>query len=413
MTKKILFVSSTNLTTNPRILKEIKLAVSSSYSVEFLGFWMDNWSAEIEKKHIEELQGKVQLHYINAGRKPFLPWLYSSVLEHGLRNTYSIWPKTSKIDAYASNKRSILLAQWLRKNKPKADLIIAHTLGTLFPVFQYATDEGKPFAFDVEDYHPGEVITNNEQDEKNRRINLLKKILPSAEYVSCASPLIEQKIRNSILDGTADANVFTVNNCFSGLEFASPKEGKKDDKLKLVWFSQNISAGRGLELVLPLLSRFSEQVSLTLIGNSDPDFYDAVVSKYVSFVRVLPPLPQADLHQKLSEFDVGLAIEDVNADENRNICLTNKIWSYFQAGLFILATDTSGQKKFILDNPEFGAIFSFEQQDFVEKLGFLLENKGEILAGREARFLKTEKASWEHESEKLNVVWDKILNHIS
>ena len=208
-------------------------------------------------------------------------------------------------------------------------------------------------------------------------------------------------------------DIFTVNNCFSGFEFVSPKERKEDDKLKFVWFSQNISAGRGLELVLPLLSRFSDEVSLTLIGNADPKFYDVVVSKYLSFVTIIPPLPQIELHQKLSKFDVGLAIEDGTIDLNRDICLTNKIFGYFQAGLFILATDTSGQKKFILDNPEFGIIFSFKKQDFVEKLRNLLENKDEILAGREARFLKAEKASWENESAKLTDIWDKILNRTS
>ncbi|GMV78113.1 MAG: hypothetical protein AMXMBFR79_12460 [Chitinophagaceae bacterium] len=81
MKKRILFISSTNLTTNPRIVKELKLAVSLGYSVRFLGFSLNNWSAKIEEQHKKELQETVALHYISAERRPFIPWFLSSVVE--------------------------------------------------------------------------------------------------------------------------------------------------------------------------------------------------------------------------------------------------------------------------------------------------------------------------------------------
>ncbi len=60
----------------------------------------------------------------------------------------------------------------------------------------------------------------------------------------------------------------------------------------------------------------------------------------------------------MSDFDIGLAIEDPTADENRNICLTNKIWSYFQAGLYIVATNTLAQQQFMQLFEQHGCICS-------------------------------------------------------
>ena len=58
-------------------------------------------------------------------------------------------------------------------------------------------------------------------------------------------------------------------------------------------------------------------------------------------------MKQEDLHEFLSQMDIGLALENVEADDNRNICLTNKFLAYVQAGFYVLATDTFGQSQFL------------------------------------------------------------------
>lgn len=405
MKKKILFISTANLTTNPRILKEIKLAISLNYDVQFLGFNMNNWSDEIEKNYIHTLSNVATLHYINAGRKPFLPWVISSVTEIGLRKIFFLFSTSLKANAYASNKRSFLLQQWFHKNKPTADLIVAHTLGTLYPVYCYSKKNNIPFAFDVEDYHPGEKIHNDINNEHQRRIFLLRQLLPFAKYISCAAPLIELQIRRTILGERNSSNIFTVNNCFSQKEFIVPIANSNTDKLKLVWFSQNISFGRGLELILPLLKQFEEKISVTLIGNIDERFYQSVITKFLSFTKVEKPLTQIALNKKLAEFDIGLALEDTNADENRDICLTNKIWSYFQAGLYILATKTKAQEKFIEENKECGIIFNLSENDFKKLFQKIIDSKDLIISAKNKRYQTAINDSWENETKKLIEVW--------
>ena len=109
--------------------------------------------------------------------------------------------------------------------------------------------------------------------------------------------------------------------------------------LRLVWFSQNISAGRGLEYILPPLKKFVGTIELHLFGNLDGAFYEAHL-KPMKNVFIHEPLPQKKLHNNLSNYDVGLALE-IATDRNRDICLTNKLLAYFQAGLFVFASDTA------------------------------------------------------------------------
>ena len=40
--------------------------------------------------------------------------------------------------------------------------------------------------------------------------------------------------------------------------------------------------------------------------------------KSSDFIKIIPPLPQPELHKKLAEFDIGLAIDLSTADYGRN-----------------------------------------------------------------------------------------------
>ncbi len=73
---------------------------------------------------------------------------------------------------------------------------------------------------------------------------LMSELLPHANYITFASPLIKQKIVNQmLLPETCIKEV--INNVFSKNEFSIHEHHIAGDKLQLVWFSQNIDYGRG------------------------------------------------------------------------------------------------------------------------------------------------------------------------
>lgn len=402
MPKKLLFISSANLTVNPRLLKELKYAVKLGYKVDFVGFNSGNWSDKIDEKLIKTIDAN--FHYISITRKPFFKWFINSIIEKISKKLYPLFKESLKINAYAHSKRSVLLNDYLRKNKNKYDLIIAHTLPTLYPAYKFAKKTNTKFTFDIEDYHPGEVISAGEKQETARRIFLMQNILPEASFITYASPLIGAYTLKLLNSQLTTHNAQLINNCFSQTEFQFKEN--HSDKIKFVWFSQNIAAGRGLELVVPALAKFKNKIELHLIGNLYADFNSNFLSKYSDFIKIHKPLPQKELNLKLSEFDIGLAIELNTADFNRQICLTNKIFAYTHSGLYVLATDTLAQTKFLEEHKNIGLISEQNNADFTVAVEKIISDINGIRKNKQNRFDYAQKLAWENESKKLIEIWE-------
>ena len=321
----------------------------------------------------------------------------------GCRFIWLIAKSALKVNAVAHSKRTLPLLKLLDNFKiNEYDLVVAHTLAALYPVFSISKNEKRKFAFDVEDFHPGEKIFSDAMNEKLRREKLLKRMLPFATYISGAAPLISDNIEK-LVPGT---KVITVLNYFPASEFVEPAD-LTSDKLKLVWFSQNINAGRGLELVLSVWKEVSILFELTLIGKIDTNFYKEWLEMYPSIV-VVNPLTQEALHKDLSLFDIGLAIDVATDDFNRELAITNKILAYYQAGLYILATDTPAQRDFIERNDSHGMVTPQTPESLLAALKKMYSIKTELRGSRGQRFANASLSSWENESLVIKSEWEKI-----
>ncbi len=403
MPKKLLFISKDNLTTNPRLAKELKFAVEAGYEVDFVGFDMGNWSNEIEKETVKNISAS--FHYISATRKPFLPWFVSSLVEKFTQKIYTLFKNNLAINAYSLSKRSILINQYFKSKNVKYDLIVAHHLSTFYPAYILSKKLNIPLILDIEDYHPGEQISDNDKNEKQRREFLMKTILPKAAFITYASPLIGEYSLKLIPDFPKEKTIL-INNCFSQTEFQFKENNS--EKVKFVWFSQNIAKGRGLEFVAPALEKFKNQIELTLIGNLYPDFYENFLEKYSDFMKIEKPLSQKELNLKLSEFDIGLAIEP-GKDLNNTIALSNKIFAYAQSGLYIFATDTPAQNLFLEENKNIGLITKQNNDSFENSLKEIIKDIQNIRTQKFERFEYSKQFSWENEREKLFEILNKLL----
>lgn len=401
MSKRILFVSSVNLTTNPRIYKEIVLATSLGYDVSFVGFKLGNWS-DAKDASAREAFPNMNIHYLDATRKHYFQWLYYSVVNFICRFAWRFNKGSILLSAIAHSKRSLQLGHYFNKSKDNYTVVVAHTLAALYPSFLLAKKLGCRFAFDVEDYHPGEWIRSDMHNEKKRRELLLKNMLPGASYISAASGLIAREVEKLV----PGVKVIPVLNFFPAGEFVPPS-GEIDGKLRLVWFSQNINAGRGLELILTVWPSLRNEFELTLIGKADPEFYDKWL-KDCGGIIIREPLHQAELHRTLSLHDIGLAIDVDTVDYNRSLAITNKILAYFQAGLYILATDTPAQTEFINTHPAHGMTAAQLPSSIQEMLQQVSQNREIIRRQKNTRFTRAAVHSWETESAKLKNEWEKL-----
>jgi glycosyltransferase involved in cell wall biosynthesis len=383
------------------LLKEIKVANAAEYKVDVVLFEFDNWSKQLNDLLIAQIEG-VTFHVIPSGRKPLLPWLKSTFYNVVSNHLLKLLPDNKWLLSVYADKRSALLLNKLKEIGVKADLVIGHNIGTFYPAYAFAKENNVPFGIDLEDYHAGETKDRIKSDRVKK---LCKSILPSAAYLSAASPLI---LRYSINDiGRYNNESVVVNNVFPVEEFIIP-ETKREDLLKIVWFSQNINKDRGLEYIVPVIEALDGKAELHLYGNLNNDFYDQYLKNRKS-IKIHKPLPQDQLHKALAKYDIGLAIEP-DKDVNNSIAISNKINAYMQAGLFVVASNTKAQSLWINEMRDFGCIVDLKNRDeMTNLLTNCFNDLFQIRANAINRYRQGQNFSWENESKKLLQLWQKVV----
>ena len=384
------------------MVKEIELALKSKYEVSVLCCEFNNWSKNNNEKIKEQLIPQINYYGIQGNRTSFLPWIFSTLYFSFSKILLPIFPMNIFLLSVCNNKRSWLILRELKKVKQKIDLVVAHNPGSFYPAKQFAEKNKIPFGIDLEDYHPGET---NDKKEAFYTKTLLNLILPNASYISAASPLILACTKADIDSSLINTEV--VLNYFESSEFEIP-ENSTSKKLQLVWFSQNVGKGRGLEEIIPSICT-NKNIELHLYGNINTDFYNKWIAGKEN-IFVYDALAQKDLHRELRKYDIGLAIENPSQNLNRDLCLTNKILAFYQAGLFILASDTKAQKIFIQENPDHGITISLEKHDLEIDFQKLLDNKNSLRRSALQRFEMGKGFTWKIESEKLVEIWKQIIN---
>jgi hypothetical protein len=400
MQPHILFVSTSNLATNPRLLKEIQLALDKGYHITAVICYFHNWSRSINESEKQKLKSRVKLIEVAADRSSFLAWVGSSILQKLQQFKSNLGFCNSRVLSDVLIKRSILLRWKLKKLKSEFQLVIAHNPGAFEPVAAYAKKHNIPFGIDLEDYHPGE-ITVEKHSQKMKQ--LMQHLLPQAAYISAAAPLILEAAQKDCRYRLK--NTLTIHNYFFKEDFMPPVI-EKSKPLQCVWFSQNIDIGRGLEALLVALKSFQYEVHLHLYGNINPLFYELYLADNPQ-VFVHDPVTQKELHRLLAGYDIGLALEDVTVNFNRNICITNKLLAYYQAGLFILASDTAGQIQFMQQHPSQGIITSLSNLKQVLKQ--IVQQKESIRSEAQARHIAAENHHAADELRNLSDLWDLFL----
>ncbi len=388
-------MTSTNLAANPRLLKELRLMLEQGYEATVMLFQMGNWS-DIKDKELRESFKEVRFIQLTALRTPFIPWLFSSLLEKSFRVLPVAVLNHSMLSA-AVSKRSYLLLQALTKLNEQFDWVIAHNPATFYPALVASKKYKARLGIDVEDYHPGET---NDPKAAGIMKKLMQLVLPAADYCSYGSPLIMEEVKKDV-KGLMN-NQLVILNGFNGNEFIKPLP-VENEAIQLVWFSQNIDVNRGLENVIPVVNELYPLVELHLIGNLKPAFEAAYLQNKTGIV-IHPSKSQKELHRFLSTCDVGLALEP-GKDLNNQLAISNKIIACTQAGLFIVATHTAAQDEFLSKGKG-----NYEQvaDDVISIKNTLLElcsKKTELRKMKNERFESGHQYDWQHIAEPLLKVW--------
>lgn len=401
---KIVLITTGQPSINPRIVKEADTLTAAGYKVCVLFCFWISWASNADLKLLKGVKWNYKL--VGGSPDNNLLLLYFTKTRHKLNRILNRYIGNGFLIAERAQSRVfdelVASAQSL-----KANWYIGHNLGSLPIVVAVAKKNKARCGFDFEDYHRQENV-NMRQVEKRRITYLEEKYCRQLDYISTSSPEISKVVKSNL--SFYKQPVITLLNCFP-LSQQPPfrRELREDNSLHLFWFSQTIGRDRGLEELLQALKVVSDpKIYLTLAGNLDPEFGDYIRSEAgnlyqnIIFAGVIQP---EHLPAFAARFDVGLAIERP-VPENRNICLTNKIFTYLLAGNAIILSETKMQDSF---NKKFGIGQSFSLNDadsLANKIKYY-QNKELLHLQRLHNYkLAKENMNWEVESQKFLKIFD-------
>jgi hypothetical protein len=297
----------------------------------------------------------------------------------------------------------------------KADLYIAHYTGALLPAAAAARSNNSLFAFDAEDFESGYFLYDTGPSPVDNLVQEVERdYLHACGYVTAASPEIARAYASkySIPLPITVLNVFPLAD--RPPEFRPTAES---GPLRLYWFSQTVGLGRGLEDVIRCIGRLSQcDIELHVRGRCSIDVHRALflladtVGVKKDMIVVHEPTSPRSMVKLAAVYDVGLALEQP-VSLNRDLCLTNKIFSYLFAWNAVAATATRDQKPVIDSIGKAGFVYNpGDVEALARSLRIWYDDRRKLHEARcEAWSLGARRFNWDIEKKNLLGVVNSIL----
>jgi glycosyltransferase involved in cell wall biosynthesis len=404
--KKIVIVTSGQPSANPRVVKEATALDAAGYHVTVVYAPLSPWADEFDEQLFSSTPS---IQWIRAGAHPVkqpIEYKFARLRRKLYETIYKKAPALVIHKEYAF----VLYAQELKKIAAslQADVFIAHNLGALPAVAAASKKWATKAGFDAEDYHRGEAAIGS--GHYNLSVSIEHRYIPALTYISTASPLITATYRQHF----SNKDFLTINNVFSK-RYLQPVTENTGGELRLFWFSQTVGQNRGLEQVVAALNLLPAlQISLHILGECSATYSKqlSAQSNSPAAINFLPATSLENIFRVAASFDIGLASE-VPYCENRDICLTNKLFTYLLSSLCLLASDTAAQQDFISTYPQTGLLYKHDDaNDLAAKINMLYHDRSLLMNyKRNAHAIASSTLNWEKESEKLLDKISTILAH--
>lgn len=396
---RICIVTPGALGSNPRVVKEADALHSAGFKVTTIS---TRTLACVDQRDEAVLQSRRWTSERLDLRNRWF-WRLKRASQIAARAAY----RTAALPAWAERAHSPFTPPLKsRAARNTADLYIAHYVAALPAAARAAARHGAAYAFDAEDFHPGDLPDAPEHALEKDLIRAIEaRYLPGAAYVSAASPMIAEAYAEAygIARPVVVLNVFPRANAPAG----PTRRGSARPGPSLYWFSQTIGPGRGLETALEAIARAASRPHLYLRGTPRTG-YEAYLRDLAeqdgtaSRLHILKPASPDNLERLGAAFDLGF-IGEVKATHNRRIALTNKLFSYILGGVPCLASDIPAHRRIA---PELGEAMTLFPPSDAEALAGLLDrflyNADRLAAARRHAWeLGQNRFNWDQQKVKL------------
>lgn len=329
---------------NPRLVKEADALQEAGHDVHVLCSHYVRWADEADRTLLASRAWKCT--YVGGDPSQVSVKYYWTRARHSLaRRVLSLRASSSFVRHRAlARVAPELVAAAL---ETPADLYIAHYAGALPGAATAARKYRARLGFDAEDFESGGYLAANGASSHDQLLRTIEaRYLPECNYITASSSGIAQAYAESygVPLPTTILNVFPL--AQRPHTFRPASEGRP---LMLYWFSQTIGLDRGLGDAVRAMGllrgcRIELHIRGEIRDSVRRNLFSLAAASGVSSqqIRLHSPRPSEEMIRLAAEHDVGLALEQP-ASTNRDICLTNKIFTYLLAGNAIAATATTGQ----------------------------------------------------------------------
>lgn len=371
--KKICIVTQSHLCRNPRVLKEALALAGAGYLVTIINSTYDR-SLAIEDRSLINDQ--------NINLIPVARLESGGLLSFGdrlLKKTGDALVRYFKIQTPLALGYAALRYKTIAL-KQNADLYICHQELGLYCGVQLLRSKKKT-AFDFEDWYSEDLL--NEARQK-RPIRLLKKLEQCALQNGAFCFTTSHAMANELSKIYKARTPSTVYNSFATDEEVLLRPKLFEPPLKLLWFSQTIGPGRGLEAFLRLIAKTGLRLEVHLLGAVTIAYKEeltAIQDTHPVFFHA--PVPAGELAGKIADFDIGLALEETHP-RSRDLTITNKFFQYIQSGLPVIATATSGQVEIFSKHKPGFLVDDYDSPGLLKRLESWLQNTAELKSARDS-----------------------------
>lgn len=395
--RKICIITTRHISYNPRVLKEADVLSANGYDVTVVAVSNNEVLHGFDEQLMRTRKWKLRTVNYSRGRDK-MRWMYLSLRQRVFlfvsRVTYKFGVAERAAEKAFDGLVELACAE-------KADLYIAHHVEALGAGYKAARRNKAVFGFDAEDFHTGMNESASSATADGLTYFLEKKYLGYCRHMTAASKLMAEAYRDKYGVSLPE----TILNVFPMV--ALPVRAVHEP-VRFHWYSQVIGPNRGIEVLLAAAAMIKLPFEIHLRGSMYSNAYKdtltdichrAGIGQQVFFHD---PIQPEQIIPDGNNYDVGLALESA-VSMNRNICVTNKVFSYLMSRMAIIGTDTDGQKDIFTHFPEAVVVCRMnDAEDLARAMMVFIGDREKLMKAKQAaEMASVGQFNWEKESKKL------------
>jgi glycosyltransferase involved in cell wall biosynthesis len=400
MARAVCLITPAHVASNPRLVKEADALVGAGYDVTVVS---GDVSADL-RAFDEQILAAAAWKSVRVRR-----CLADRVLKRAATSGAD-WlsrfgmdvPLWLAVPAQHNQSRALVRAA----KSVKADLYIAHIVSALPAAVAGARRHGGAAGYDIEDLHVEERAPPAGKPVDRILIRAIEAALVSScRHLTASAPLIARAYEEMYgVKPVTVLNVFPL-----GLAHGIDRRvaAASSGELRAYWFSQQVGVDRGLQSFIEAMPLARCRLALDLRGANRFGRGDALMALAARLgvadrVRILPLAPAEHMVALAADYDIGLSFEQATP-RNRDLCLTNKIFTYLLAGLPVLISDTSAHRAIAGELGAAAQTVSLSDPAAIARALDLWASQPELYADARttAWRLARERFNWEHEKQLL------------